>query len=120
MLRAFAVLTVTSLGLAWSVLAADPPTRPADQEPAQLQLVDEGRQTRSDDRQRAGGRVGLEAEMMAARREELRPRSGQRLAVLVPCFNEEAAIPKVIEPGPHPQSLRRGHSPPLPCAMRAP
>ena len=29
-------------------------------------------------------------------REEWRPRAGQRLAVLVPCFNEEAAIAKVV------------------------
>src|SRR5712692_4762232 len=30
------------------------------------------------------------------RAEELRPRTGRRLAVLVPCFNEEAAIAKVV------------------------
>src|SRR5882724_3775824 len=36
------------------------------------------------------------AEMIVARAEELRPRVGQRLAVLVPCFNEEAAIAKVV------------------------
>src|SRR5712692_8155845 len=30
------------------------------------------------------------------RAEELRPRTGRRLAVLVPCFNEEATIAKVI------------------------
>src|SRR3982075_4527222 len=36
------------------------------------------------------------AEMIVARAEELRPRVGERLAVLVPCFNEEAAIAKVV------------------------
>jgi glycosyltransferase involved in cell wall biosynthesis len=36
------------------------------------------------------------AEMIVGRMEELRPRTGQRLAVLVPCFNEEAAIAKVV------------------------
>jgi glycosyltransferase involved in cell wall biosynthesis len=35
-------------------------------------------------------------EMVAARAEEWRAGSGQRLAVLVPCFNEEAAIAKVV------------------------
>jgi len=35
-------------------------------------------------------------EMIVARAEELLPRAGQRLAVLVPCFNEEAAIAKVV------------------------
>jgi len=34
--------------------------------------------------------------MIVARAEELRPRAGERLAVLVPCFNEEAAIAKVV------------------------
>src|SRR5258708_37072715 len=36
------------------------------------------------------------AELIVGRTEELRPRAGQRLAVLVPCFNEEAAIAKVV------------------------
>jgi hypothetical protein len=36
------------------------------------------------------------AEIIVARAEELRTRVGQRLAVLVPCFNEEAAIAKVV------------------------
>src|SRR5216683_3060713 len=36
------------------------------------------------------------AELVIARTEELRPRTSQRLAVLVPCFNEEAAIAKVV------------------------
>ena len=36
------------------------------------------------------------AETIAGHTEELRSRSGQRLAVLVPCFNEEAAIAKVV------------------------
>jgi glycosyltransferase involved in cell wall biosynthesis len=35
-------------------------------------------------------------EMIVARAEELLPRAGQRQAVLVPCFNEEAAIAKVV------------------------
>jgi glycosyltransferase involved in cell wall biosynthesis len=35
-------------------------------------------------------------ETVAGRAEEWRPRVGQRLAVLVPCFNEEAAIAKVV------------------------
>jgi glycosyltransferase involved in cell wall biosynthesis len=34
--------------------------------------------------------------MIVGRAEELRPRVGERLAVLVPCFNEEAAIAKVV------------------------
>ena len=33
---------------------------------------------------------------ITARAEELRPRAGQRVAVLVPCFNEEAAIARVV------------------------
>jgi glycosyltransferase involved in cell wall biosynthesis len=36
------------------------------------------------------------AEIIVGRMEELRPRTGPRLAVLVPCFNEEAAIAKVV------------------------
>src|SRR5712692_5520358 len=36
------------------------------------------------------------ADLIIARAEELRPRTGRRLAVLVPCFNEEAAIAKVV------------------------
>jgi glycosyltransferase involved in cell wall biosynthesis len=36
------------------------------------------------------------ADLIMGRAEELRPRTGQRLAVLVPCFNEEAAIAKVV------------------------
>src|SRR6266849_2695659 len=36
------------------------------------------------------------ADLIMARAEELRPRTGRRLAVLVPCFNEEAAIAKVV------------------------
>ena len=36
------------------------------------------------------------AEIIVARAEELRTRVGQRLAVLVPCFNEEATIAKVV------------------------
>ncbi len=36
------------------------------------------------------------AETIVGRAEEWRPRGGQRLAVLVPCFNEEAAIAKVV------------------------
>src|SRR5258708_1788351 len=36
------------------------------------------------------------AQLIVGRTEELRPRAGQRLAVLVPCFNEEAAIAKVV------------------------
>ena len=35
-------------------------------------------------------------ETIAGRAEEWRARAGQRLAVLVPCFNEEAAIAKVV------------------------
>jgi glycosyltransferase involved in cell wall biosynthesis len=35
-------------------------------------------------------------ETVAGHAEEWRPRGGQRLAVLVPCFNEEAAIAKVV------------------------
>jgi glycosyltransferase involved in cell wall biosynthesis len=35
-------------------------------------------------------------EAIAGRAVEWRPRAGQRLAVLVPCFNEEAAIAKVV------------------------
>ncbi len=35
-------------------------------------------------------------EMIVAHAEELLPRAGQRLAVLMPCFNEEAAIAKVV------------------------
>jgi glycosyltransferase involved in cell wall biosynthesis len=34
--------------------------------------------------------------MIVGRAEELRPRVGERLAVLVPCFNEEVAIAKVV------------------------
>jgi glycosyltransferase involved in cell wall biosynthesis len=36
------------------------------------------------------------AERILGRAEQLRPRTGQRLAVLVPCFNEETAIGKVV------------------------
>jgi glycosyltransferase involved in cell wall biosynthesis len=36
------------------------------------------------------------AETIVARAEEWRPRGGQRLAVLVPCFNEETAIAQVV------------------------
>jgi glycosyltransferase involved in cell wall biosynthesis len=36
------------------------------------------------------------SQTMAARAEELRPRASQRVAVLVPCFNEEVAIAKVV------------------------
>ena len=36
------------------------------------------------------------AEMIIGRTEELLPRAGHRLAILVPCFNEEAAIAKVV------------------------
>jgi glycosyltransferase involved in cell wall biosynthesis len=36
------------------------------------------------------------AEIIVGRMEELRPRTGPRLAVLVPCFNEEVAIAKVV------------------------
>jgi hypothetical protein len=36
------------------------------------------------------------AERIIGRAEQLRPRTPQRLAVLVPCFNEEAAIGKVV------------------------
>jgi glycosyltransferase involved in cell wall biosynthesis len=36
------------------------------------------------------------AEIIVGHMEELRPRTGPRLAVLVPCFNEEAAIAKVV------------------------
>jgi glycosyltransferase involved in cell wall biosynthesis len=36
------------------------------------------------------------AERIIGRAEQLRPRTRQRLAVLVPCFNEEAAIGKVV------------------------
>ena len=36
------------------------------------------------------------ADLIIARAEELRPRTGRRLAVLVPCFNEEVAIAKVV------------------------
>src|SRR5580765_6686050 len=47
------------------------------------------------------GELMSRAEMIIGRTEELLPRAGQRLAVqslavLVPCFNEEAAIAKVI------------------------
>jgi glycosyltransferase involved in cell wall biosynthesis len=36
------------------------------------------------------------AQTIAGRTEELRPRTVQRLAVLVPCFNEQAAIAQVV------------------------
>src|SRR5713101_6820263 len=36
------------------------------------------------------------ADLIMARAEKLRPRTGRRVAVLVPCFNEEAAIAKVV------------------------
>jgi glycosyltransferase involved in cell wall biosynthesis len=36
------------------------------------------------------------AQTIAGRMEELRPRAGQRLAVLVPCFNEQTAVAKVV------------------------
>src|SRR5882757_1788142 len=36
------------------------------------------------------------AQMIVGRTEELRLSTGQRLAVLVPCFNEEAAIARVV------------------------
>jgi hypothetical protein len=36
------------------------------------------------------------AERIIGRAEQLRPRTPQRLAVLVPCFNEEAAIGKAV------------------------
>ena len=36
------------------------------------------------------------AEGIAARADDFRPRSGHRVAVLVPCFNEALAIPKVV------------------------
>jgi glycosyltransferase involved in cell wall biosynthesis len=36
------------------------------------------------------------AEGIAARADDFRPRSGHRIAVLVPCFNEALAIPKVV------------------------
>src|SRR5712691_3847855 len=36
------------------------------------------------------------ADLIMARAEKLRPRTGRRLAVLVPCFNEEATIGKVV------------------------
>jgi glycosyltransferase involved in cell wall biosynthesis len=36
------------------------------------------------------------AQMIVGRTEELRPQTSQRLAVLVPCFNEQAAIAKVV------------------------
>src|SRR5262245_46859688 len=35
-------------------------------------------------------------DVIPARVEAARPRSGQRVAVLIPCFNEEAAIAKVV------------------------
>jgi glycosyltransferase involved in cell wall biosynthesis len=36
------------------------------------------------------------SEAITARAEERQPRTGQRVAVLVPCFNEQAAIAKVV------------------------
>ena len=36
------------------------------------------------------------AEGIAARADDFRPRAGHRVAVLVPCFNEALAIPKVV------------------------
>ena len=42
------------------------------------------------------GELMSKAETITARAEERRPRTDQRLAVLVPCFNEEAAIAKVV------------------------
>jgi glycosyltransferase involved in cell wall biosynthesis len=36
------------------------------------------------------------AEIISGRAEEVRPRTGPRVAVLVPCFNEEAAVGKVV------------------------
>src|SRR5919201_1891621 len=36
------------------------------------------------------------SQAIAARAEERQQRAGQRVAVLVPCFNEEAAIAKVV------------------------
>src|SRR5260370_39759439 len=36
------------------------------------------------------------AEGIAARADDVRPRSGHRIAVLVPCFNEALAIPKGV------------------------
>src|SRR5260370_19228072 len=42
------------------------------------------------------GELMSKPEMIVAHAEELLPRAGQRLAVLMPCFNEEAAIAKVV------------------------
>jgi glycosyltransferase involved in cell wall biosynthesis len=42
------------------------------------------------------GELMSRVETIAGRTEEWRPRGGQRLAVLVPCFNEEATIAKVV------------------------
>jgi hypothetical protein len=36
------------------------------------------------------------AETVTGRAEELRPRAGQRVAIMVPCFNEQAAIAQVV------------------------
>jgi hypothetical protein len=43
--------------------------------------------------------------------EQLRPWSRQRLAVLVPCFNEETAIGKVVADFRWPKNPRAGRPP---------
>ena len=43
------------------------------------------------------GELMSKAETITGHAAEWRPRSGQRLAILVPCFNEETAIAKVID-----------------------
>jgi len=42
------------------------------------------------------GRIDVQGQKIIGRAEQLRPRTRQRLAVLVPCFNEEGAIAKVV------------------------